>query len=79
MQKGLKKIDLDLKKYCTLDERYRILYKLKKCMAYREKEVVKTYESMELEGNILHIYGKDGYGFCVDFRVNEPTFGNICG
>lgn len=79
MQKGLKKIDLDLKKYCTLDERCRLLYKLKKCMAYREKEVIKNYESMKLEGNVLHIYGENGYGFCVDFRKDMNTFGEICG
>ena len=55
------------------------IYRINKRIAYRERNVLETYESMELQGNILHIYGEDGYGFCVDFRVNEPTFGDICG
>ena len=55
------------------------IYRINKGIAYRERNVLETYESMELEGNILHIYGENGYGFCVDFRKDMNTFGEICG
>lgn len=57
----------------------RIVNGIRRNYANREKNVLKTYESICVEGSLLHIYGEDGYGFVVDNRKSERTFGEICG
>lgn len=80
MEKQLKRIENDLKQYCTISERYMIMFKLKNKTGYREKHVIENYKSIKLDGNILRIFSdNDDYGFAIDFRKKERTFGDICG
>lgn len=69
----------DLLKYFTLEDNKKILTKLEKVIANREKEILNNYDSMEMEGTtILNIYSKDNeHGFGIDARISEGTFGEI--
>ncbi len=69
----------DLLKYFTLEDSKKILSKLEKQIANREKAVLETYDSMKMKGTcILNIYSNDNkHGFGIDARVKEKTLGEI--
>ena len=63
----------------TLEDSKKILSKLEKQIANREKAVLETYDSMKMEGTtILNIYSNDNeHGFGIDARIKEKTLGEI--
>lgn len=70
----------DIKKLTTISNAHTIIGRIDNQKAIRENYVLAKYESMELEGNMLHIYAEDGYGISIDFRLDEPSkFGSIVG
>lgn len=73
------KFKKDLLEQFSLENSKKILTKLEKVIANREKEILNNYDSMEMEGTtILNIYSKDNeHGFGIDARMNEKTFGEI--
>ena len=69
----------DLEKIIDSNTAYKIVNKIENCVAYREAYILANYESLKVEGNLLHIYSTDRNGFTVDFRLNERTLGEIVG
>lgn len=72
-----KELKKDLLKYLPKEDIQKCINNLKSQVAYRELEILKNYDSIELSGtNIVNIYAKNENGFGIDIR--KETLGNIC-
>lgn len=49
----------------------KIVRKIENQCMYRENRILSHFESIEIEGNLLHIYDTDGNGFSVGYCIER--------
>ena len=50
---------------------------MKSQLSNRENEILNNFDSVEIDGNLLHIYSKSGDGFTIGY--NQSRLGDIVG